>query len=62
MHYAVMHEFALDTKGSQYKTPFNQIKNTARVFTDKDTAIVTPSSDTPYLLTLVGSSSRIAHA
>ena len=33
---------------SQYKGPFNQIDNEARVFTPKDTAIVTPNSDTPY--------------
>ena len=35
---------------SQFKAPFNQIKNEARVFTYEDTAIVTPNSDTPYSL------------
>src|SRR5262249_964653 len=30
------------------KAPFNQIKNEPNVFTYKDTAIVTPNSDTPY--------------
>ena len=30
------------------KRPFNEIKNEPRVFTYKDTAIVTPNSDTPY--------------
>jgi hypothetical protein len=32
----------------QFKAPFNQIFNEARVFTYKDTAIVTPNSDTQY--------------
>ena len=32
----------------QFKAPFNQINNEARVFTYKDTAIITPNSDTPY--------------
>ena len=33
---------------SQYKGPFNTVVNEARVFTPKDTSIVTPNSDTPY--------------
>src|SRR5213082_2838306 len=48
MNYAVMYEYAVDKGGPQFKAPFNQIKNEARVFTYKDTAIVTPNSDTPY--------------
>jgi len=48
MNYAVMYEYAVDKTGSQFKAPFNQINNEARVFTYKDTAIVTPNSDTPY--------------
>ena len=48
MNYAVMHEYALDKSGPQFKAPFNQIKNEARVFTYEDTAIITPNSDTPY--------------
>ena len=48
MNYAVMYAFAVDKDSSQYKAPFNQILNEARVFTYKDTAIVTPNSDTPY--------------
>src|SRR5438094_8161186 len=48
MNYAVMYEFAVDSKNSQFKAPFNQIKNLAHVATYKDTAIVTPNSDTPY--------------
>jgi hypothetical protein len=48
MNYAVMYEYAVDRNSSQFKAPFNQIKNEARVFTPKDTSIVTPNSDTPY--------------
>ena len=48
MNYAVMYEYAVDRSSSQFKAPFNQIKNEPRVFTYKDTAIVTPNSDTPY--------------
>jgi hypothetical protein len=50
MGYAVMYEYAVDKNSGQYKAPFNQIKNEARVFTYKDTAVVTPNSDTPYSL------------
>lgn len=48
MNYAVMNEFCVDKNSGQYKGPFNQISNEARVFTYKDTAVVTPNSDTPY--------------
>jgi hypothetical protein len=48
MNYAVMYAFSVDRSSSQYKAPFNQILNEARVFTYEDTAIVTPNSDTPY--------------
>lgn len=48
MNYAVMYEYAVDTKSSQFKAPFNQIRNEARVFTYEDTSVVTPNSDTPY--------------
>jgi hypothetical protein len=48
MNYGVMYEYAVDQNSGQYKAPFNQIFNEARVFTPKDTAIVTPNSDTPY--------------
>ncbi len=48
MNYAVMYSYAIDRKSGQFKAPFNQIKNEARVFTYEDTAIVTPNSDTPY--------------
>jgi len=48
MNYAVMYEYSVDKNSGQYKAPFNQIHNEARVFTYKDTAVVTPNSDTPY--------------
>jgi hypothetical protein len=48
MNYAVMNEFCIDRNSGQFKAPFNQIHNEARVFTYQDTAIVTPNSDTPY--------------
>jgi hypothetical protein len=50
MNYAVMYQFSVDPKSGQYKAPFNQIFNEQRVFTYKDTAVVTPNSDTPYSL------------
>ena len=48
MNYGVMYEYFVDKNSGQYKAPFNQIYNEARVFTPKDTAIITPNSDTPY--------------
>src|SRR5438105_10572005 len=48
MNYAVMYEYAVDRSSRQFKAPFNQIKNEARVYTYKDTAVITPNSDTPY--------------
>jgi hypothetical protein len=50
MNYAVLYEYVVDTTSKDYKAPFNQIHNEARVFTWQDTAIVTPNSDTPYSL------------
>jgi len=48
MNYAAMYDFAVDKSSSQFKAPFNEIHNEARVFTYKDTTVVTPNSDTPY--------------
>ena len=50
MNYAVMYDFAIDKNSGQFKAPFNQIFNEARVFTWQDTAVITPNSDTPYSL------------
>ncbi len=46
--YKTMYTQAVDGSGPNFKAPFNQIGNTAMVFTPKDTAFVTPNSDTPY--------------
>ncbi len=48
MNYAVNYEFWVDKTSSQYKCPMNQLFNEHSVFTYKDTAVVTPNSDTPY--------------
>ena len=46
--YKALYQFNVDKTSSQYKGPFNTIRNDSQVFTYKDTAIVTPNSDTPY--------------
>jgi len=48
MNYAVMYEFIVDRSSSQFKAPFNQIKNLTHLATYEDTAVVTPNSDTLY--------------
>ena len=48
MNYAVQYAFAVDRNSGQFKAPFNEIHNESSVFTYKDTAVVTPNSDTPY--------------
>ncbi len=48
MNYTAAYELFVDTTSSQFKVPIGKIVNEARVFTYKDTAIVTPNSDTPY--------------
>ena len=48
MGYGVLYEYAVNKNSNQYKAPFNRIYNTARVYTPKDTAVVSPNSDTPY--------------
>src|SRR3979411_875566 len=48
MNHAHIYEYAVDRNSGQFKAPFNQINNEARVFTYKDTAVITPNSDTPY--------------
>ena len=53
MNYGVMYEYALDRSSSQFKAPLNQIYNMTNVATYKDTAIVTPNSDTPYSVLFV---------
>jgi hypothetical protein len=48
MNYAVMNDFVVNKNSGQWKAPFNAISNEARVFTYKDTTVITPNSDTPY--------------
>jgi hypothetical protein len=48
VNYKVMYEYTIYRASRQFKAPFNTIYNEARVFTPKDTTIVTPNSDTPY--------------
>jgi hypothetical protein len=48
MCYTAGYEFWLDQSSSQYKSPLGQLYHERRVFTPKDTAVITPNSDTPY--------------
>ena len=46
--YKTLYTQAVDKGGANFKAPFNRIGNTAQVFSPKDSAFVTPNSDTPY--------------
>jgi hypothetical protein len=46
--YRIIYGSFVDEKDPEYKAPFNQIKNIARVYTHEDRAVQTPNSDTPY--------------
>lgn len=46
--YRINHAYFVDVNSPEYKAPWNQINNTARVYTPEDKAIQTPNSDTPY--------------
>ena len=47
-NYRIWHAQFVDRESSDFKAPWNQIANVARVFTPEDKAIQTPNSDTPY--------------
>ena len=47
-NYRIQHAYWVDKATPDYKGPWNQIWNSARVYTPADTAIQTPNSDTPY--------------
>lgn len=47
-NYLSLYQYALDKNSDQYKGPINQVNNVDRVFTPKDTGVITPNSDTPY--------------
>jgi hypothetical protein len=46
--YKVLLDYNVDKNSGAFLAPFNQLHNEARVFSPKDTTIVTPNSDTPY--------------
>lgn len=46
--YRIQYSYFVDRNDKEYKGPWNQIQNTARVYTPDDKAIQTPNSDTPY--------------
>src|SRR5436309_12460444 len=48
--YRIQHAYWVDRATPEYKGPWNQIWNSARLFTPADTAIQTPNSDTLYSL------------
>ena len=47
-NYRVSHSYFVDRKSPEFKAPWNELNNTARVYTPDDKAIQTPNSDTPY--------------
>ena len=48
MNYKTMYQYAVWKESPDYKAPFNQIRNIARLFTPEDKAFVTPNADTPH--------------
>jgi hypothetical protein len=46
--YRIQHSYFVNKEDPEYKGGWNQIHNTARVYTPSDTAVQTPNSDTPY--------------
>jgi hypothetical protein len=48
--YRILYAYNVDKTNPEYKGPFNQILNIARVYTPDDRAVQTPNSDTPYSL------------
>ena len=47
-NYRVLYSYFVNKEDPEYKGGWNEIHNTARVYTPADTAIQTPNSDTPY--------------
>ncbi len=47
-NYRIQYSYFVDRGGPEFKAPWNQIFNNARVYTPDDKAIQTPNSDTPY--------------
>ncbi|TDJ68549.1 MAG: DUF1254 domain-containing protein [Proteobacteria bacterium] len=46
--YRIMYSYFVDRGSSEFKAPWNEIRNIPRVFTPDDTAVQTPNTDTPY--------------
>ena len=46
--YRIMYSYFVDPGSSEFKAPWNEIRNIPRVFTPEDVAVQTPNSDTPY--------------
>ena len=47
-NYRLLYSYFVDSKHPEFKAPWNQIANLARVYTSDDKAVQTPNSDTPY--------------
>ena len=50
MSYKTMYQYSVEPGTPNYKAPFNELKNTARVYGPQDTTVITANSDTPYSL------------
>lgn len=46
--YRIQYAYFVDRGGPEFKAPWNEIFNNARVYTPEDKAVQTPNSDTPY--------------
>jgi hypothetical protein len=46
--YRIQYSYFVDRDGAEFKAPWNQLYNSARVYTPDDKAIQTPNADTPY--------------
>lgn len=47
-NYRIQYAYFVERGGPEFKAPWNEIFNNARVYTHEDTAVQTPNSDTPY--------------
>ena len=46
--YRIQHSYFVDRSNPEFKSSWNQIHNSPRVYTPTDKTIQTPNSDTPY--------------
>src|SRR3712207_1659733 len=46
--YRIQYSYFIDRNDPEFKGAWNELHNTARVYTPEDKAIQTPNSDTPY--------------